>query len=96
MNGRLQEFTADMALVFSNCFRYNKPESPVASICRNIERLYHELSVSKGLQKWLEREDIVEAWYASRRGFVDCPEDPKPEQFEEAGQLTTKIELNGK
>lgn len=53
---------ADVALIFANCFRYNKPESPVASIGRNIERMFNELVVSKGIQKWLDREALIDAW----------------------------------
>lgn len=54
---------SDVNLIFSNCFRYNKPESPVASIGRNIEKTFKDLVIGKGLQVWIDRESNIEKWY---------------------------------
>lgn len=82
---RCSEFVADMELIFSNCFRYNRPESHVAALGRSIQTQYKTLAEVKGLDRWIEKEAVIEQWYngqlcseTASGGVVDAEGSSRP------------------
>ena len=64
---RCQDFVNDLELIFSNCFRYNRPESNVAFFGRSIQAQYQTLASEKGIARWVALENELEQWYYSLR-----------------------------
>lgn len=61
---RCSQFMDDMNLVFSNCFKYNKPESAVAGVARTVQSAFNAAVATNGLQEILDKEqELLEEWY---------------------------------
>lgn len=82
-----------MELIFSNCFRYNRPESHVAALGRAIQAQYQTL-LEKELKVWIQRENELEEWYSKLSAETLCGDASAKEasdahSFETAQQIST-------
>eukprot|EP00917_Polyrhabdina_sp_WS-2016_P030749 GHVP01065581.1.p2 GENE.GHVP01065581.1~~GHVP01065581.1.p2 ORF type:complete len:475 (+),score=91.96 GHVP01065581.1:2983-4407(+) len=70
---KIDEFVADVELVFKNCAMYNKPETPVGQVGRNVSSYFQNLKLRKGIDVWLTNQRKMDEFYAQY-------EDPRQEE----------------
>lgn len=67
------EFASDVRLIFTNCYKYNPPESEYVRMARKLQVGFtdrHHLAVAKGMFSF---QEIFEA------RFAEMPEEPSPQ-----------------
>lgn len=55
----VHEFASDMRLMFSNCLRYNKPESPIIEQARKLRDIF-EYKYARLPEEWLHEKLVIQ------------------------------------
>eukprot|EP00914_Ancora_sagittata_P020467 GHVO01040425.1.p1 GENE.GHVO01040425.1~~GHVO01040425.1.p1 ORF type:complete len:509 (+),score=91.25 GHVO01040425.1:130-1527(+) len=79
---KCQDFVNDVEQIFSNCKAYNKPESSVAKVGRNVEQYFRNLVLRKGLDMWINRQTLLDEMENNdtdpNRGAAEVSEKARP------------------
>ncbi|KAK2195819.1 bifunctional Ankyrin repeat/Bromodomain-like superfamily/Bromodomain/Ankyrin repeat-containing domain superfamily/Bromodomain [Babesia duncani] len=69
-----KEFIDDVQLVFDNCFQYNKPETWVAGVGRNIEAIFKQQLTQVGFEDFCAKHDTIQAILMEAQEFINSHE----------------------
>ncbi|GFE54199.1 bromodomain containing protein [Babesia ovis] len=66
-----QEFIDDCQLVFDNCFKYNKPETWIAQIGRNIETFFKAQLNELGFDSFIKKHQLIDMLMDKAKIYVE-------------------------
>ncbi|CDR94495.1 bromodomain/ankyrin repeat containing protein, putative [Babesia bigemina] len=71
-----KEFVEDCQLVFDNCFKYNKPDTWVAQVGRNIETFFKEQLKELDFEAFINKHDKLNELLETANQYVESNEVP--------------------
>ncbi|ORM39432.1 putative bromodomain-containing protein [Babesia sp. Xinjiang] len=75
-----QEFIDDVQLVFDNCFKYNKPETWIAQVGRNVEAFFKKQLQELGFDAYIQKHQLLDQLLEKAKIYVESNDAPAKEE----------------
>jgi len=84
------EFHADIKLIFKNCYKYNGPDSPIAGLAKQLEKVFDK--------KWAEKPEELPEKPTAKRTHSSSPvrEEESSSDEDEIGRIQEQMTLMAK